>query len=167
MHKLVAARDMPSKVADASSDAAGALRRVSRRNQKQSLLAHVLTRPLSLAVTRSRMYCWTATTFRSRFLRRRRSRAFRRVGGSRPRLASDQSRLPARALRQTRDGQSARDPQMCRSRLSESTRRRRPCCANRDRRNGRATLRGLVLLDDRPVCRRSTLLRRFAWGNSH
>lgn len=50
MRKLVAARDMPSKVADASSDAAGALRRVSRRNQKQSLLAHVLTKPLSVAV---------------------------------------------------------------------------------------------------------------------
>ena len=52
-----------------------------------------------------------------------------------------------------------------RSRLSESTRRRRPCCANRVRRDGRAALRGCGLLGDRPVCRRSSsLLRNFAWG---
>jgi hypothetical protein len=50
MDKLVAVRDRPSKVADASSDAASAVRRHSSRNRKQSLWLQVLGRPLSLAV---------------------------------------------------------------------------------------------------------------------
>ncbi len=50
MDKLVAVRDTPSKVAAASSDAAGMVRRLSRRNRKQSLLAQVLRGPLLLAV---------------------------------------------------------------------------------------------------------------------
>jgi hypothetical protein len=121
----------------------------------------------SQAATRSRRYYWTATTGRNQFLRRRRSRAFRRVSGSLPGLASDQSRLPVRALRQTRDGRSAPDPPMCRSRLSESTRRRRPRCANRVRRNGRAAHRRRVFLGDRPICRHSSsTLGKFAWAHT-
>jgi hypothetical protein len=50
MHKLATVRDTPSKVADASGDVAGAVRRLFRRNRKQSLLAQVLRGPLSLAV---------------------------------------------------------------------------------------------------------------------
>ena len=50
MDKLVAVRDRPSRGTDASSDAAGAVRKLSRRNRKQSLLVQLLGRPLSLAV---------------------------------------------------------------------------------------------------------------------
>jgi hypothetical protein len=49
MDKLIPTRDMPSQVADASSDVGGAVRRLHRRNRK-SLFAEVLRRPLSLAV---------------------------------------------------------------------------------------------------------------------
>jgi hypothetical protein len=107
-------------------------------------------------------------TCRNLLLRRTRSRAFRRAGGSLPALAGSRSKLPGRALRRTRDGQSVPDPPTYGSRLSESTRRRRPCYANRVRRDGRAALRGRGLLGDRPGCRRlSSLLGKFAWGNSH
>jgi hypothetical protein len=50
MDKLVAVRNAPSKVADDSSDSAGAVRRLSLRNRKQSLMAQALGKPLSLAV---------------------------------------------------------------------------------------------------------------------
>jgi hypothetical protein len=50
MDKFVAAQEKPSKATDASADAAGVVRRLSRRNQKKLALAHVLARALSLAV---------------------------------------------------------------------------------------------------------------------
>jgi hypothetical protein len=50
MEKLVAVRDTPSEVADASSDTVGNVRRRSPQNQKQSMLVQLLGRALSQAV---------------------------------------------------------------------------------------------------------------------
>jgi hypothetical protein len=92
------------------------------------------------------------------------TRACRRADESLPRPATDRSRPPDPVLRRTRGGRLARDPPTCRSRLSGSTRRRRPSCASTGRRGGPAGLRGRAFLGDTPIRRRSTsVVGKFAW----
>ena len=81
-----------------------------------------------------------------------------------PKACNGRSRPPDRVLRRTRGGRPALDLPTCRSRLSGSTRHRRPSCASTGRRGGPTGLRGHAFVGDTPKRRRSTsIVGKFAW----